>query len=84
VNAKQAKILAAIFADPIRADVPRRDIVAFFRANGAHVRQGAGSRIRVTLGGVRATFHAPHPEKNTDKGAVRSVRQFLENAGIRP
>ena len=29
-------------------------------------------------------FHRPHPRKETDKGAVKSVRKFLENAGVRP
>jgi ribosomal protein L35AE/L33A len=84
VSTKQAKILDAIFADPVRADILWRDIVALFKAKGARVRQGAGSRIRVTLGDVRATFHEPHPGKTTDKGAVRSVRHFLESAGVRP
>ena len=35
------------------------------------------------MNGQRAVFHRPHPDKNTDKGAVKSVRKFLENAGIR-
>jgi hypothetical protein len=30
----------------------------------------------------RAVFHEPHPERVTDKGAVKSVREFLLNAGI--
>lgn len=37
-----------------------------------------------SLNGVLATFHRPHPEPTTDKGAVKSVRRFLENAGVRP
>jgi hypothetical protein len=30
----------------------------------------------------KAVFHEPHPEKETDKGAVKSVREFLLKAGI--
>ena len=56
---------------PIR---PRRQRVG--------VTQGRGSRVQIHLKGVRAVFHEPHPEKETDKGALRSVREFLENAGI--
>lgn len=37
---------------------------------------------RIALNDVRATFHRPHPEKETDKGAVKSMRRFLREAGI--
>ena len=40
--------------------------------------------MRVVLNGVRAVFHRPHPRKETDKGAVKSVRRFLNEAGIEP
>ncbi len=36
------------------------------------------------LNGVLATFHRPHPQPVTDKGAVKSVRRFLANAGVLP
>jgi hypothetical protein len=29
-------------------------------------------------------FHRPHPKKETDKGAVKSVRRFLYEAEVRP
>jgi hypothetical protein len=48
------------------------------------VYQGRGSRVRVALNGVKAVFHEPHPEKETDKGAVKAVREFLEKADIQP
>jgi hypothetical protein len=38
--------------------------------------------VRIKLKDVRAVFHRPHPQNTTDKGAVRSVRRFLENAGV--
>lgn len=81
LNRKQAKTLKAIFQTPIRADVLWTDIVRLLQALGAET-QGRGSRVRIHLKGVRAVFHEPHPEKETDKGALRSVREFLENAGI--
>lgn len=37
----------------------------------------------MVLYGKRAVFHRPHPDSNTDKGAVKSVRRFLENAGVK-
>ena len=30
----------------------------------------------------RTVFHRPHPEKETNKGAVKSVRRFLMEGGI--
>jgi hypothetical protein len=40
--------------------------------------------VRVALNDVRAVFHRPHPRKETDKGAVKSVRRFLTEAGVVP
>jgi hypothetical protein len=55
-----------------------------FVACGGEVSEGEGSRVRSALNGVRAVFHRPHPQKETDKGAVKSVRRFLTEAGITP
>jgi hypothetical protein len=33
------------------------------------------------LNGVLAVFHRPHPQPASDTGAIKSVRNFLENAG---
>ncbi|WP_319025520.1 type II toxin-antitoxin system HicA family toxin [Phyllobacterium calauticae] len=46
--------------------------------------EGQGSRVRIALNGIRAVFHRPHPQKETDKGAVKSVRRFLLEAETRP
>ena len=53
-------------------------------ACGAEISEGAGSRVRVALNGVRAVFHRPHPKKETDMGALKSVRRFLSEAGVSP
>ena len=53
-------------------------------ALGAEISEGSGSRVRIALKGVRAVFHRPHPRKETDKGAVVSMRRFLSTAGIDP
>lgn len=82
MNAKNKKTLSEIFKKPIPANIDWKDIENLFRSLGAEISEGAGSRIRVKLNGERAVFHRPHPERTTDKGAVNSVRRFLENAGI--
>jgi len=77
-------MLDAIFAEPVQAGIPWRDIEALFVACGAELSEGQGSRVRVALNGLRAVFHRPHPQKETDKGAVKSVRRFLTEAEVWP
>jgi len=84
VDRKHRKTLEAIFEKPERASITWRDIEALFVALGAEVTEGSGSRVRVALKDVRAVFHRPHPRKETNKGAVKSVRRFLEAAGVEP
>jgi hypothetical protein len=84
LTGKHRATLDAIFATPVRAGIVWSDIEALLRACGAEISEGSGSRVRVALHGVRAVFHRPHPRKETDKGAVRSVRRFLTESGIEP
>jgi hypothetical protein len=84
VDSKHRKTLEAIFEKPERANILWHDIESLFTALGAEISEGNGSRVRVALKGVRAVFHRPHPRKETNKGAVKSVRRFLEAAGVKP
>jgi hypothetical protein len=70
IKGKHAKTLNAVFKIPVQSNINWDDIEALFLALGAEVTEGNGSRARVCLNGVRAVFHRPHPEKETDKGAV--------------
>jgi hypothetical protein len=83
MNSRQIKTLELIFKNPIQTNILWTDIEKLFRALGCKLSKGSGSRIRVKINGVRAVFHRPHPQKITDKGAVISVRRFLENAEVR-
>ncbi|MEM8673106.1 MAG: type II toxin-antitoxin system HicA family toxin [Cyanobacteria bacterium P01_G01_bin.67] len=83
MNNKHRQTLKAIFAVPIRSDIKWTSIESLFKALGAEISQGRGSRVRVSLNGVKAVFHEPHPERETDKGTVKSVNEFLENAEIK-
>jgi hypothetical protein len=51
-------------------------------APGGEISEGRGSRVRVILNETYTDFHRPHPERVTDKDALKSVRRFLINAGI--
>ena len=84
MNKKQRQTLKAVFSLPVRSDIKWTSIENLFKALGADVSQGSGSRVRVSLNGVKAVFHEPHPERETDKGAVKAVKEFLMNADINP
>ena len=84
MDKKHRKTLEAIYEKPERANIAWRDVETLFIALGAEITEGNGSRVRVALKDVRAVFHRPHPRKETNKGAVKSVRRFLETAGVKP
>lgn len=79
---KHLNTLEAIFSHPIQANIHWNDIEALFIALGAECSEGRGSRLRVALKDVRAVFHRPHPQKEASKSTVRSVRRFLDEAGV--
>ena len=80
---RHRKTLEGIFENPVRSNISWRDIEAMLVALGAEVSEGQGSRVRIVLGGVRAVFHRSHPQKETEKGAVMSMRRFLTEAGVK-
>jgi len=79
---KHKSTLANVLFDPVLSNIVWSDIESLLVALGAEVTEGNGSRVRIRLNGIRAVFHRPHPEKETDKGAVKSVRRFLKEAGV--
>jgi len=79
---KHHRTLKAIFEKPERSNIAWKDIEALFVALDAEISEGRGSRVRVVLNNCRAVFHRPHPQKETDKGAVKSVRRFLQEAEV--
>ena len=82
MNSKQRKTLQKIFASPVPSDMRWSDIEALFHGFGAEISEGRGSRVCVVLNDVRLVFHRPHPQDVTDRGALKSVRKFLIEAGI--
>ena len=82
MRSKHRNTLKAIFADPVRSNIPWADVEVMLAAAGADVSEGRGSRVRISLNGVDAVFHRPHPRKETDKGSVKSLRRFLSEAGV--
>ena len=84
MDSTHKKILNAIYERPERANIAWRDIESLFEALGAEITEGSGSRVRVALNKTRAVFHRPHPGREANKATVKSVRRFLEAAGVKP
>jgi hypothetical protein len=84
VKSKSRKTIELIFARPMSANIKWSNIEALFRDIGAEMSEREGSRIGVKLFGERRVFHRPHPSPNTDKGAVESIRRWLNDHGVKP
>ena len=82
LSSKHQKTIRLIFENPVRSDISWESIESLFDALDGELSEGRGSRIRVVINGVRAVFHRPHPQKETDKGTLKSVRRFLQEARI--
>lgn len=79
---KQQRTLARIFAKPISGSIRWSDIEALFSELGAEITEREGSRVGVVLFGEVRVFHRPHPSPDTDKGAVASIKKWLESHGV--
>lgn len=75
---KHSKTLEQIYHHPTSANISWSDIESLFKGLGADISERAGSRVAVVLFGEVRVFHRPHPSPNTDKGAVASIRRWLE------
>lgn len=75
---KDRKTLELIFARPVSGNIRWTDIESLFKSLGAEISEAEGSRVRVFLFDEIRVFHRPHPRPTTDKGAVESIRKWLE------
>jgi hypothetical protein len=78
------KTLELIFKRPVSGNIHWSSIESLFIALGADISERAGSRIAVVLFDEVQVFHRPHPSPSTDKGAVTSVRKWLEENEVIP
>lgn len=84
MNRKHQRTLEKIYKRPTSGNIPWKEIESLFTALGAEVSERAGSRIAVVLFGEVRVFHRLHPSPNTDKGAVASIRKWLELYEVMP
>ncbi|MCB1853110.1 MAG: type II toxin-antitoxin system HicA family toxin [Gammaproteobacteria bacterium] len=84
MNRKHQRTLVQLYKKPTSGNIPWKDIESLFRALGADVSERAGSRVAVVLFGEVRVFHRPHPSPYTDKGAIASIRKWLELYEAKP
>jgi hypothetical protein len=84
VKRSHRKTLEALFTHPTSANIAWKDIEALLIGLGADVSEREGSRVAIYLFQEVRVFHRPHPSPQTDKGAVVSVRKWLEQHGVKP
>jgi hypothetical protein len=84
VRRAQQRTLQAVYAHPTPGNIRWKDIEALFKSLGAQVSEREASRVAVVLFAEVRVFHRPHPSPHTDKGAVASVRRWLEQHGVTP
>lgn len=75
---RDRKVLDLINARPASGNIHWSDIESLFKSLGAEISEAEGSRVRVFLFNEIRVFHRPHPRLTTDKGAVESIRKWLE------
>jgi hypothetical protein len=84
MNKRHRATLAQIFARPVSGSIRWSDVEALLLALGAEVTEREGSRIGVYLFEEVRVFHRLHPSPDTDKGAIASIRKWLDSHGVRP
>ena len=85
MNRKHRKTLELVFKTPASGNVKWQEAIALLRACGATIDETrSGSRVHIEFEGKDLLQHRPHPSPCMDKGAVKSLRKFLELCGLKP
>lgn len=82
MNHRHRKVLHALFAHPLSANIDFTEVVHVLEELGAEIDNKSGNRIGVKLGGHSVAFvHANH---SIPKDEVVQIRKFLETCGVKP
>ena len=76
MNHHQRKVLQAIFAHPVNANLDLKDVTGVLTGLGAEIDTKTKSRIGVTLNGQTTFLHLTH--HSLLKAEVMQIRKFLE------
>ncbi len=82
MNHSHRKILHALFTHPEPANLSPKDVENVLSDLGAELHERSGAKFSVTLNGHTANFH--HAHHSLPKDEARSLRKYLDDAGIDP
>jgi hypothetical protein len=82
MNHRHRKVLHALFAHPVSANIDPKHVLAVLEELGAEVAAGGHGQIKVTLNGHTHGFHDTRHSLSKDE--VAEIRRFLERAGVDP
>jgi hypothetical protein len=80
MNHHQRKVLHAIFAHPLNANLEMKEVVNVLNGLGAEIDAKSKSRLGVTLNGRVTVLHLT--SHSLLKADVMQIRKFLESCGI--
>lgn len=82
MNHRHRKVLHALFAHPVSANIDFKDVMHVFEELGAEVDNRSGSRVGIKLNGHSAVFS--HAQHSLPREEVTQIKKFLEACGIDP
>jgi hypothetical protein len=80
MNHRHRKLLHAIFAHPINANLGMKEVEHLLRELGAEIENKSGGRVGVTLNGHTVAFTVA--DHSVPKDEVVQIRKFLETCGV--
>ena len=82
MNHRHRKVLHALFAHPVSANIDPKAVHAVFEELGAEVSHNGSGRVSVKLNGQAHAFHDSRHSLSKDE--VVAMRHFLTAAGVDP
>lgn len=84
MSRKHDNLLAAIFHDPISANIHWREVESLLNHLGAQFESLPGARIRVSLNGHVGIVHRPHQGTTLGRSDIQHLREYLSHAKAAP
>ena len=82
MNHRHRKVLHAIFAHPVSANIDPKAMEAVFEELGAEVSHNGSGHLAVKLGSQAHAFH--NTQHSLSKDEVVAIRHFLTQSGVDP
>lgn len=82
MNHRHRKVLHALFAHPVSANIDFHEVQSVLKELGADIEDRSGARLAVTLKGHTVLFH--NANTTLPKEEVAQIRKFLIDCGVSP